>query len=406
MKKKPTNNRKKSMLGILLVLAAVIGLAYYVEDSGSPDTTNKPRYTVERSGASTIVDFTDLSYKLHNAVDAILAKAKVSVKDKTEAPKEVPRQHVEGKFRWHARQVFVEADMTAEKLTEILKSGLKDSRGEVLDVKLEKGTVIEIGVRETIEGDTVTIVTDRIYFNSSSAAKPEEQANKLSKAPTTGGKAKMAIVVDDFGYSQEPIGMYLSINRPLTFAVLPYRPFSNEAASRGLAAGVEIILHLPIEPMSGSEQSEERTVTSGMSDADIQSMVQKAIRSVPGIVGVNNHQGSRGTSDKRVMKLVLGTIKNNDLFFVDSRTSAKSVAMDTARQMGVPTTENDLFLDNSSEVSAIKNQLRQAIDITLKHGSATFICHARPHSAQALKEMIPEIEAKGIRLVFVSELLK
>jgi polysaccharide deacetylase 2 family uncharacterized protein YibQ len=399
----PKRNNRKSKIklaGVVLLLAILIAAIWYSEQD------IKPRYTVEKTGASTTVDFTEQSYKLHSAVDAALGKAGIQIKNKTEGKKEVPRQNVEGYFRWHARQVFVNtpSGMTGDKLRELLEPSIKEAHGEVLQVKLDKqqGVMLEVGVRENIDGDEVTIITDRVYL----PAGGQDLASAVKQGVSGGGKAKMAIVVDDFGYSQEPIALFAAIDRPLTFAVLPYRQFSSEAASRGLASGHQVILHLPLEPLAQQEQSEENTVTGSMSDAEIQNAVLKAVRAVPGAIGANNHQGSRGTSDRRVMKLVLSVLKNNSLFFVDSRTTAKSVAGDTARQMGVLTTENHLFLDNSSEVGAIKNQLRQAAEIALKQGSATFICHARPHSAQALKEMIPEIEGKGIRLVFVSQLVQ
>jgi large-conductance mechanosensitive channel len=152
--------------------------------------------------------------------------------------------------------------------------------------------------------------------------------------------------------------------------------------------------------MSIKEESEETTITGSMGDAEIQNAVLRAVKAIPGAIGVNNHQGSRATADRRVMKLILGVLKNNDLFFVDSRTSSKSVAVDSARQLGVLTTENHLFLDNSSDVGVIKNQLRQAVEIALKQGSATFICHARPHSAQAVKEMIPELKSVSDEMAY------
>ncbi|MCE5287422.1 MAG: divergent polysaccharide deacetylase family protein [Pelosinus sp.] len=403
MQKRSSANSRMKFVGVVLVLGILLAVAWYMQRQD-----DKPHYTVEKSGASTTIDFTAQAYKLHTAVDAVLSKAGVQIKSKTESKKEIPRQNVEGYFRWHARQIFVNStpDVTAQKLQELLAAGIKEARGEVLAVQLDKqqGVIVEIGVRETIDGDAVTVITDRVYISGSAGS--QDAANTASKQGLTGGKAKMAIVVDDFGYSQEPIALYTAIDRPLTFAVLPFRPFSNEAAARGLASGHQIILHLPLEPISQKEQSEENTITGSMSDAEIQNTVLRAIKAVPGIIGVNNHQGSRATSDRRVMKQVLLALKNNDLFFVDSRTSSKSVAFDSARQMGVLTTENHLFLDNSSDVGAIKNELRRAAEIALKEGSATFICHARPHSAQALKEMIPEIEDKGIRLVFVSQLLR
>lgn len=399
-KRKNVKSRAK-IFGILLLVGIVLAAVWYRNE----DT--KPRYTVEKSGAGTTVDFTKQSYKLHTAVDDVLNKAGIQIKNKTESKKETPRQKVEGFFRWHVRQVFVSipSGMTIEKLRELFESGVKEAHGQVLTTQLDKqqGVIVEIGMRENIEGDEVTIVTDRVYLSAEAKA---EVSSNLKQGVLAGGKAKMAIVVDDFGYSQEPIALFAAIDRPLTFAVLPYRQFSSEAATRGLASGHQVIIHLPIEPFSQKEQSEEITISGSMSDAEIQNTVLRAVKAVPGAIGANNHQGSKGTSDRRVMKLVLSAMKNSGLFFVDSRTSSKSVVVDMARELGVPTTENHLFLDNSSDVATIKHQFREAAQIALKEGSATFICHARPNSARALREILPEIEGMGIRLVFVSQLVR
>lgn len=215
----------------------------------------------------------------------------------------------------------------------------------------------------------------------------------------------MAIIIDDFGYNKESIAAFAAMSRPITFAVIPYRPFSNEAAAQGVSSGKQVILHLPMEPLSKSSQSEDVTVSVNMSDEEIQDIVKRAVQSVPGLIGVNNHQGSRATADRRVMRNVLSVLKMNHLFFVDSRTNSQSIAAETARQMGVQTGENELFIDNTDEVSAVKAKLRTARDMAIKHGAVTVIGHARMNTALAVQEMMPELEAQGIQFVFVSQLL-
>ena len=93
------------------------------------------------------------------------------------------------------------------------------------------------------------------------------------------------------------------------------------------------------------------------------------------------------------------------MFFVDSRTHAKSVAADVDRQQKIKTTENDLFLDGIADVAYVKKQLRTAGEMALRQGSITVIGHARPTTAAAMREVMPELEAKGIRFVFVSQLV-
>ena len=235
-----------------------------------------------------------------------------------------------------------------------------------------------------------------------------EQPTNLFRAlpPKSKGSGRMAIIIDDFGYSSDAIGAFAAINRPLTFSVLPYLPCSGEAASRALISGHQVMLHLPMEALSAAEQPEPTSITVAMSDQEIQQTVTKAIQAVPGLVGVNNHQGSKATADRRVMRGVLTILKGEDLFFVDSRTNSRSVANDQSRQMGLRTGENNLFIDNSPDVESVRSQLRSAAHIAIQRGTVTVIGHARLNTASAVLEMVPELEAVGVALVFESELVR
>ncbi len=200
---------------------------------------------------------------------------------------------------------------------------------------------------------------------------------------------------------------FSAIRRSFTFAVLPFKAYSKDAATKGLASGHQVILHLPMEPLSGTEPGEiPSTVQMGMTVEKIRELVERATAGLPGVIGVNNHQGSRATSDRKTMENVMQVLREEKLFFVDSRTHGRTVAADTARQTKIKTTENDLFLDGIADVAYIKKQLRSAGEMALRQGSVTVIGHARPKTAIALREVIPELEAKGIRFVFVSQLVR
>jgi polysaccharide deacetylase 2 family uncharacterized protein YibQ len=350
-----------------------------------------------------IVDYTDTSRRIHTAVDSGLAGAKLAVHGNQETRREVPRQKVEGAIRWHARQLLVEvpADMKVETVQQALAGQLKTSGGEVLATQVDnyQGLPVvrlDVGVRDSLAGDPLTLITDRVYV-----------AKKKSDAqPVIAQTGKMALVIDDFGYSGDAISAFAALPKSITFSVIPYRPYSSEAASRALSSGHQVMLHLPMEPLSAAEQSEPSTITVGMTDQEIRQTITKALQAVPGVVGVNNHQGSKATADSRVMRTALSVIKANSLFFVDSRTNSQSVAFDLSRQMGLRTGENDIFIDNSSDIGAIKTQLRTAIHMATRYGSVTAIGHARPNTAIAIREMLPEIEEAGVKLVFESDLVK
>ncbi|VBB05875.1 divergent polysaccharide deacetylase [Lucifera butyrica] len=400
---------------ILLGMALLAAILYFqLPDKEKQDSGHK--YNTEKTGAGVVADFSAATNKIHSAVDQGMQKAGLSVKDVKDSKREVPRKEVEGTIRWTLREVLAAAPANAslDNVQSAIQSAIKAAGGEVFAAQPDtyKGMDVlrmDIGLKDTLAGDPVTMIAEKVYIaqekvaGGKTALVPEKKTEVRPPAPE---RAKMAIIIDDFGYNQEPIGMFASMGRPLTFSVLPYHIFSNEAASRGLAAGQQVMLHLPMEPMSASVGQEKTSIQVAMSDAEIRDIVTKAIQSVPGIVGVNNHEGSRATADPRVMKAVLGVIKNNDLFFIDSRTSSRSVAFDMAKQTGVPTGENSLFIDNSSDIAAIKEQLQRAAQIALRYGSIIVIGHARSNTAIAIREAIPDLEADGIRLVFVSQLVK
>ncbi|MEN6411679.1 MAG: divergent polysaccharide deacetylase family protein [Veillonellales bacterium] len=399
--------RQVYWLAAVLVLL-LIGLYFHFSHKGEPEdvSNQRPKYSLEKTGAGAVADFTAVSQQIHSAVDGALNQSGWVVRDAKAAKRETPRQQVEGTIRWHTRQLLLDipAGMTVEQVRQIIASSTGNAGGEILAAQPDKYlgvsvTRIDVGIRDQLGGDPITIITDKLYIHQDKTPVTKEKS-----AVTLRGQ--MAIIVDDFGYSSEPISAFAGINRPLTWAILPYRPYSNEAAARGIGSGHQVMLHLPMEPLSAAAQSEEVTIGVNMSDQEIRDIVSRAVRSVPGIVGVNNHQGSRATADSRVMQNVFAVLKANHLFFVDSRTSSQSIAYDLARQSGLRAGENQLFIDNSSEVSAIKKQLRSAGDIAIRSGAVTVIGHARMNTATAVREMIPELEAEGIELVFVAELLK
>ena len=400
---------------VLLIVAAIAAVLYFFT---SPDSSNKQRsitppvpakqekFTLEKTGAGTVADFSAAAQKVHTAVDEALTAQKVTLKSWQEQKREVPRQAVEGVIRWHTRHIALALPngMTAERFRQVLVQSLAGS-AELLATTADyyEGQSVtrwDIGFRDKLEGDTVTLITDKLYIAA------DKKSAETKDRPPTKERGRLAIIIDDFGYTAEPIAAFTSIDRPLTFAVLPYQPHTQEAAARGLAARHQIILHLPLEPLSSAETSEKITITAAMSDQDIQQTVVKALNNVPGASGVNNHQGSKATADRRVMRDVLSVVKGQQLFFVDSRTSAKSVALETARELNIRSGENDVFLDNSSDIEAIKQQLRLAGRIAVKEGASIVIGHARPATAIALRAMIPELEAEGVRLVFASQLVK
>ncbi len=164
------------------------------------------------------------------------------------------------------------------------------------------------------------------------------------------------------------------------------------------------MLHLPMEPISEVDPGPGEVKTS-MTDAQVTAMVQDDLAQVPLAQGVNNHEGSKASADPRVMHDVMSVLaEHGELFFIDSRTSAQSVGADQARSSDVPEASRDVFLDNRADVAYTEAQLREAAAIAKRTGSAIAIGHPRPTTLEAVREMIPELQAQGIQFVLAGSL--
>lgn len=220
------------------------------------------------------------------------------------------------------------------------------------------------------------------------------------------GRARLAVIIDDWGYGWDAAESFLRFPAPLTVAVLPHLPFSQRHALRAAEVGFDILLHLPMEPESGPFDDTQREITTQMESAEIEAVVEEALRSVPGVVGVSNHMGSKATADPRVMREVLAAVGRAGLFFVDSHTSANSLGSRVGHELGVPTLTSDMFLDARADVGYIKDRLLRAAKLARRRGFAVVIGHVRPATAKAALMALAEIERMGVQLVRVSELFQ
>jgi polysaccharide deacetylase 2 family uncharacterized protein YibQ len=241
------------------------------------------------------------------------------------------------------------------------------------------------------------------------SASPSESASPLAslspRPAISGGTAKLALIVDDCGQWLDTERAFLALGIPLTISVLPDVPYTSLIAKEASAAGKGVMLHLPMETMSGLNPGPGK-VTTEMTDDQIVAQVQSDLAQVPLARGVNNHEGSKGSSDTRVMNDVIGVLaKRGDLFFIDSKTSPTSVAEQTAAAQGVPTAARDVFLDNKEDVAYSEGQLREAAAIAKRTGSAIAIGHPRATTLAAVRALIPEFQAEGIEFVLASSLV-
>jgi polysaccharide deacetylase 2 family uncharacterized protein YibQ len=224
--------------------------------------------------------------------------------------------------------------------------------------------------------------------------------------PTPAGP-KLAIILDDLAGddSSAAADAIFALQYPLTLSVLPNHARSAQIAAEAHRRGYQVILHLPMESV-GNELPEAHELRPGMSRIEISGALKQMLDSVPNAVGVNNHQGSLATSDARLMNELMPVLRGRNLFFIDSRTTAATVAFDTARGDGVRAAfRNVPFLDDVRDVPAIRRQLSLAFKDAKEKGEAIAIGHPHPETLRALTEMLPAAQADGIRLVQVSELV-
>jgi uncharacterized protein len=230
-------------------------------------------------------------------------------------------------------------------------------------------------------------------------------ASPVPTPATNASGVKLALIVDDCGQWIDTERGFIALGVPLTLSVLPSVPYTAKIANEASDAGKGVMLHLPMETLSGLDPGPGK-VTTAMTDPQIVAQVQADLAQVPLAHGVNNHEGSKASADSRVMRDVIGVLaQRGDLFFIDSRTNAASVGEQTAEAMGVPTAGRDVFIDNRADVAYTEAQLLEAAAIARQRGSAIAIGHPRPTTLAAVREMIPRLEASGIQFVLAQDLV-
>jgi polysaccharide deacetylase 2 family uncharacterized protein YibQ len=216
---------------------------------------------------------------------------------------------------------------------------------------------------------------------------------------------RVAIIVDDGGYGGEQAEIILELDRRLTLSILPYTPDGKNLAERAAARGFEIMLHMPMENLDDSLRHEGQ-LDVGMSREEMSRLTTAALAQVPHAIGVNNHTGSKFTADAASVRSFLNWVDGSGLYFVDSGTTAHSVAYDSARELGIPSAARTLFLDNSDDPVEIRDRFLELVSEALHQGEAVGICHFRPATAKVLAEMVPQLASMGIELVPMSQLVR
>ena len=216
----------------------------------------------------------------------------------------------------------------------------------------------------------------------------------------------IVLVIDDFGYRDDSISDgFLNLSVPITCAVLPGHIQSSRFAKKALNAGKEVIIHMPMQSTVPSSGEEEFKLKTGMTSEEIEWRLNEALNEIPEAVGINNHQGSKATTDGKVMAAVASVLKNKNKFFLDSRTSSKTVGESTMRSVGVPTARRHIFLDNDLNIKNISKQLNKLVDVSEKKGLAIGIGHVKGNTLKVLEKEIPDLLERGFDFKFLSQVV-
>ncbi len=402
------------LVAVVAVLAIACGL-FYASSQSKKDVLDNDKGEEQKT-----VSLLDESIEAQRLVDNILLqKNNWQLIENEHAKKDVEVEESGAMVQINQRELAVGVPATTS-LTgagswlqeKAEAAGLAYISGKPAKYKKWDAYKVEIGIKVKAGEGTKSFVTDTItFFHNNNLTKEDKDVKNLpeekeQQETVRQYRGKVAIIIDDCGSDMASVRKLLNTGLPFSYAILPNKAYSSDVLEMVKSKGRVPMLHLPMEPLDGSAASEgSATIRTGLSASEKLSLTRKALNSLPGVVGVNNHQGSKATADKDTMRVVLQEMKRQGLFFVDSRTNSASVARQMAQQLGVRTARNDIFLDNSSDVEAIRRQVYKAFAMAEKNGSVIAICHARTNTAKCWEKYAAEFKRTGVTFVPVTALL-
>ena len=290
----------------------------------------------------------------------------------------------------------------------VLKNGSPADANRAAVAKIVQ-SLSAVATRNHLTQDSPTETGDVLQFklrHEGVAAVEIEIVTRAAARPDVAAKnsARLAIIIDDLGSDRAAAEAVFALGYPLTISILPNHEHSPDIAQEAHRRGFQVMLHLPMQSVA-NETPEAQELRSGMPAPEVAAMVDRFLQNVPDAAGVNNHQGSQATADAALMDELMPVLRDRHLFYLDSRTTAATVAYDTAQDFGVRSAfRNVPFLDDVTQVAAVRKQLELALRGAREKGEAVAIGHPHVATLQALREVLPQAQAQGVRLVPASEL--
>lgn len=216
---------------------------------------------------------------------------------------------------------------------------------------------------------------------------------------------QLVIIIDDLGHSLKRGQQAIALPGSVTYAVMPYTQYGENLARSAHAAGKEVMLHAPMSTVEGDPLG-EGGLTPKLSRSEFNSRFTAALAQVPHAQGINNHMGSDLTQRRMQMAWLMQELRWQDLYFVDSRTSNKTVAATVAEEFSVPNLSRHTFLDNQRDRESIEDRFFEALRKVERDGLAVAIGHPYPETISYLEEALPLLSEKNVQLVTVSQALQ
>ncbi|UTC83309.1 divergent polysaccharide deacetylase family protein [Treponema denticola] len=331
--------------------------------------------------------------------------AKEQEKIEEEKPKTTEKPPIESKAKDKRTEKTKEAETQTAKNqpkeleTQTAKNLAKEAAKKTLHDKPKESE--KTGKENKAKKPENPIITDK--------PKPQEQepdvsAYPIQDLPELPSKGKLIFVFDDAGHNLEQLQYFLDLPFPCTIAVLPKLPNSRETARRIRSAGKELILHQPMQALNPNINPGDGAVKPGMDREEIKKIVASNVEEIGPIAGMNNHEGSLITSDEKAMEAVLELCKEKNIYFLDSRTSSKSVVPQVAKKLNMNIWERAVFLDNKKDKAYMKKQIIEGLEIASQRGEAIMIGHVfTVDLAILLKEMYSDLTQEGYTFSTISK---
>ena len=244
----------------------------------------------------------------------------------------------------------------------------------------------------------------RLLFEEFDSAPPVVRPSEPSRPKSTASMPLVAILIDDMGYNFSINNKFLKLEAPLSFSFLPTAPYTPKLAKKAKDLGKDVLIHLPLEPVNTAIDPGPGVLRLSMDFDSMLQILRKDLDAVPGAIGVNNHMGSKFTTSKKGMELILTEIKRRGLFFVDSKTTHDSVAYATARSMGIPAAERTVFLDHDTQKESIRREINKMVKLSIENGCVLAIGHPTSNTWKVLYEELPRVR-KSVSIVPVHKIL-